>query len=443
MKVDVVMPQMGESVVEGTLVKWHKKPGDRVKKDELLYEISTDKVDSEIEAPVGGILVEILVPEGETVPVGTKLAVIETEAEQAEVSVREQTAPQQKAKSAGNGDAESGSATEGRDEASPRVSAIKTVGKSGRFYSPLVRSIAEKEGISDEELEQIPGTGAGGRVTKKDILAYVAARKAGEVSATRASATEAVQPAGAVVSPPGVAQGPVPGEDVVVEPMTHIRKKIAEHMVLAKQTAAHVTSVAEADVTNLVRFRESTKQAFLEKMGVRLTYTSFFVEATAKALREFPYLNASIDGNNILLKRRINIGVAVAVDEGLIVPVIRDADALNLVGIARALHDLSTRARSKKLSPDDVQGGTFSITNIGTFGNLFGTPVIPVPQVGILGTGAIKKRPVVVEDDAIAIRHMMYISLTYDHRLIDGLYAGRFLQRVVALLENYEPEVVF
>ena len=204
-----------------------------------------------------------------------------------------------------------------------------------------------------------------------------------------------------------------------------------------------MTSVAEADVTELVRFRESMKDEFLRKVGVRLTYTSFFVEAAARALREFPYLNASIDGDNILLKRRINIGVAVAVDEGLIVPVIKDADTLNLIGIARALHDLSSRARSKKLSPDDVQGGTFSITNIGTFGNLFGTPVIPMPQVGILGTGAIKKRPVVVENDAIAIRSMMYISLTYDHRLIDGLYAGRFLQRVVELLENYRPEVKF
>ncbi|NOZ55319.1 MAG: 2-oxo acid dehydrogenase subunit E2, partial [Calditrichaeota bacterium] len=431
MRVDVVMPQMGESVVEGTLVKWHKKVGDRVKKDELLYEISTDKVDSEIEAPADGVLVEILVPEGETVPVGTKLAVIETEAEKAETAAAEQgerteeTAPAQGKAAA----VETAAAVQTKGPTAERTGqaeAARATKKSTRFYSPLVRSIAKQEGISEEELEQIPGTGAGGRVTKKDILAYVAARKAGKTPVQKPQAApEPARPA-EPAAPPRPAAAP-PGEDVVVEPMTHIRKKIAEHMVLAKRTAAHVTSVAEADVTELVRFRESAKDEFLRKIGVRLTYTSFFVEAAAKALREFPYLNASIDGDNILLKRRINIGVAVAVDEGLIVPVIRDADTLNLVGIARALHDLSSRARSKKLSPDDVQGGTFSITNIGTFGNLFGTPVIPMPQVGILGTGAIKKRPVVVEGDAIAIRHMMYISLTYDHRLIDGLYAGRFL----------------
>ena len=419
MKANITMPQMGESIAEGTIVKWLKAVGDPVQRDEIILEISTDKVDSEIPSSESGVLAEILVQEGETVDVGTVIARISTDGEgvsEAEEKPAEQAvapAPETPAVTAA-----------GREKARPKG-----------FLSPLVKKIARENNIPFEELENIPGTGAHGRVNKKDILSYIESRKA-PVAQPAVKEIAAPTPAGPpVITPSAVSVD----ERVEIIPMDVMRKKIAEHMVLSKSTSAHVTSVAEVDMTRIANYREQVKKAFEAREGAKLTFTAFFVDAAVRAIREFPLINSSIDGDNILQKKYINIGFAVGMDKGLIVPVIKNADQLNLTGIARAITDLAYRARNKKLKPDDVQGGTFSMTNIGTFGNLFGTPIINQPQVAILGTGAIKKRPVVV-NDAIAIRSMMYISLTYDHRIIDGLYGGSFLQRVVQILENYTIE---
>ncbi len=425
MKVDVIMPQMGESIAEGTIVNWRKKVGDHIDKEEILLEISTDKVDSEIPSPVAGVLAEILVEEGQTVPVGSVIARIETN--EKAVAEKPQQAPAEPEKQELE-----------KEEPVASTELYEKPARQGRpkkFLSPLVKKIAREYGLSHEEVESIQGTGANGRVTKNDILKYLQ-----EKSAAPAAPPPAKTPATAPPPPPSPAAAKhISSSDLVeIIPMDHIRKKIAEHMVFSKNTAPHVTSVAEVDLTRIVNYREKHKKSFEEREGVKLTYTAFFVEVAAKALKEYPLINSSVDGDNIIQKKYINIGIAVGMEKGLIVPVIKNADQMNLVGIARAITDLATRARTKQLKPDDVQDGTFSITNIGTFGNLFGTPVINQPQVAILGTGAIKKRPVVVGDDAIAIRSMAYISLTYDHRIIDGLYGGSFLQRIVQLLENYQ-----
>jgi len=432
MSVDMIMPQMGESIVEGTIVRWLKKAGENVDKDEIILEISTDKVDSEIPAPASGQLTEILVPEGETVDVGTVIARI--------------AAP------GGGGDGpEPDRAGEPDRESAPapappsRAQSPAAGGRaSGTFLSPLVKKIAREHNLSDQELSSIPGSGAKGRISKKDILSYLERRSAA-----------GPQPGPAALRPAPSERVPVPesapehelasehelvparGDEDQIIPMDHVRRKIAEHMVHSKRTAAHVTTVAEVDVSRIVDAREKAKADFERREGFKLTYTAFFVEAAARALVEFPLLNSSLKEDGIVVKKAINIGFAVGMDKGLIVPVIRHADRLNLAGIARVLDDLASRARAKQLNPEEVQGGTFSITNIGTYGNLFGTPIINQPQVAILGTGAIKRRPVVI-DEAIAIRSMMYLSLTYDHRLIDGLYAGSFLQRMVSILERYE-----
>lgn len=427
MIVDMVMPQMGESIVEGTIVKWLKAVGDTVEKDEILLEISTDKVDSEIPSSASGKLAEILVNEGDTVAVGTVIARIATGGEA--VKAAEAAAPAAEAPAAVA--ATEPAAVEA--QAAEAAEAPAQAERPKKFLSPLVKKIASENNISLDEVLAIPGSGANGRITKKDILDYLESRTAAPAApkaepAPRPAPVEPIKPI-------------APGELVETVPMDHMRKKIAEHMVFSKQTAPHVTSVAEADLTRIVNFREKVKKEFEQREGVKLTYTAFFIEVVSRALKEFPLMNSSVDGENILYKKQINIGVAVGMDRGLIVPVVKNADQLSLVGIARTVTDLAERARNKKLNPDEVQGGTFSITNIGTFGNIFGTPIINQPQVAILGTGAIKKRPVVV-DDMIAIRSMMYISLTYDHRIIDGLYAGQFLQKIVKSLEEYDFSLI-
>ncbi|MCK6560549.1 2-oxo acid dehydrogenase subunit E2 [candidate division KSB1 bacterium] len=440
-KIDMVMPQMGESIAEGTILKWLKNVGDKIERDETILEISTDKVDSEIPAPATGVLAKILVEEGKTVGVGTPIAVIETDAAAA---------------AGGNGKAEQAAAPAAAAPApamtaeapAPAPAAGGEVVRAGtRFYSPLVREIAKQENISMAELEAIPGSGEGGRVTKKDILAYVEQRKAKPAATAPAPAVAPAKPAAPVAAPAPAAPRPAPApapavtpydqDRVEVVPMDNMRRRIAEHMVMSKQTSPHVYSVSVCDLTKIVKYRERVKNEFEQREGTKLTYTPFFLEACVRAIREFPLINASLDGSNIIMKKAINLGVAVALDNGLIVPVIKNADALNLVGLARATNDLANRARNKQLKPDEVQGGTFSITNMGSFGNLFGIPVINQPQVAILGIGAIRKTPVVV-GEGIAIRDIVYLSLSYDHRLIDGAYGGQFLQRIVEHLESFD-----
>ena len=410
MIVNIIMPQLGESITEGTIVAWRKNVGDAVERDEIILEISTDKVDSEIPSPAAGTLAEIIVKEGETVQVGTVIATLQSDKDAGVAAEKEK--PRAKIVAAE------------RSAESHAAPSIKTKG----FLSPVVKKIIKEENLAQADLDRIRGTGANGRVTKKDVLAYLSDR-----GIQKTSITEEIDAPRADVTPrfAQVAEG----EAEIIQ-MDHIRKKIAENMVRSMQTVPHVTSVVEADVTRIVDYREKIKNSFEKRYGIKLTYTPFFIEIIARALQEYPLLNASVDGDKIIKKKFINIGVAVGMETGLIVPVIKSADQLSLSGIAKALSDLAERARLKKLLPDDVQGGTFSITNIGTFGNLIGTPIIYQPQVAIIGTGVIKKRPVVI-NDAIGIRSMMYLSLTYDHRIIDGLYAGLFLQRVVQMIEQY------
>ncbi len=417
--IEMIMPQMGESIVEGTIVRWRKRIGEAVQKDEMILEISTDKVDSEIPAPASGVLQEILAKEGQTVAVGAVIARI----------------------------ADEGAGEEDRPLAQTPAAVIPAAaeplmpadaGKTKKFLSPLVKKIAQEHHIPLEQVERIAGTGANGRVSKNDILAFLGQREVPRPAPPPAASAPAPAPAPGPPPMTVAAAAPVLTADNQIEivAMDHVRKRIAEHMVFSKHTSPHVTSVAEVDVTRIVKYRDKVKAEFEKQQGAPLTFTAFFVQAAAQALRDFPLINSSVDGDNILMKKNIHIGIAVGLDKGLIVPVIRNADRLSLVGVAQVITDLATRARQKQLQAEEVKGGTFTITNIGTFGNLFGTPIINQPQVAILGTGAIKKRLVVIEDDALAIRSMMYISLTYDHRIIDGLYGGSFLQRVVQNLEN-------
>jgi 2-oxoglutarate dehydrogenase E2 component (dihydrolipoamide succinyltransferase) len=463
-RVQMVMPKMGESIMEGTVIEWKKKIGDTVALDETILEIATDKVDSEVPSPTAGILVDILVKEGDTVEVGTVIAVLETEASAAAVPASPAPAP-----------VPAPSAPAPAPVAPPAPVAAATAapapvpapaepmgdtppqrnGADGRFYSPLVRSIAKEEGISQEELENIPGTGAEGRLTKNDLMAYVEQRKAKAAPAPVSTLSKPAAPAAPVTqSAPAAASGAInageirvqwPAKNVEIIKMDRMRKLIAEHMVRSKHTSAHVTTFAEADVTKMVMYREQYKDAFAAKHGFKLTYTPFFIEATIQAIRDFPLINSSVEGDEIHLKREVNYGLAVALGEsgagGLIVPVIKNAGDMNLHGLARSVNDLSKKARTKTLAPDDLVGGTFTLTNYGSVGNLMGTPIINQPQVAIFGTGAIKKRPVVIESemgDTIAIRHMCYLSMSYDHRIIDGALGGAFMQRVVELLENFD-----
>ncbi len=435
MKYDMVMPKMGESITEGTIIKWLKQIGDTVEKDEIVLEISTDKVDSEIPTPVAGKIVELIANENDTVEVGKVIARIETEGEAESAEPVEET-PVAEEKS------EATSAPEPSPAEAPAATEPVDTQKeekieSTKFFSPVVLNIARTEGVSAQELESIKGTGISGRVTKKDILNYVESKKSG-VAASPVSA-----PATATSAETATAPTPSPvisGEGVEVIPMDHIRKKIAEHMVQTVHTAAHVGLYIEIDMYNVHRIRERSKNNFYRKEGIKLTFMPFISEAVVKTLKEFPLINASIEGDNILVKHFINLGIAVDTEQGLIVPVIKNTESLNLTGIARAINDLASRARNRKLKPDEVSGGTFSISNFGVFGTKIGFPLINQPQVAILGVGGLEKRAIVV-NDAIAIRPMMDLSLTFDHRLIDGALGARFLQRLKEHLENYDPEL--
>ncbi len=453
--VEVVMPKMGESITEGTVIAWHKQPGDTIELDETLLEIGTDKVDTEVPSPVAGTLVEILVPEGETVEVGAVIARIgvgegvsvadpapENVPPQPELTVRPETPEEAPEAPAYSGDGDGQAVSDVSGDGGP----IVREGESGRFYSPLVRSIAEKEGLSMQELERIPGSGREGRVSKADVMAYLENRKSAPARAPQAPAPARPAAAPQRSTPQPTARPAADyGDRVEVIEMDRMRRIIAEHMVRSKATSPHVTSFAEIDVTNMMRNRERNKETVLQREGVKLTVTPYFMWAAIEALRTHPVLNASVEDTRVIVKKDLHIGMAVAIgNSGLVAPVMRDAGSKNLIGIARAAADLSTRARNKGLQPDELQGGTFTVTNVGSLGSLMGTPIINQPQVAILATGAIKKRPVVIEDpevgDVIAIRQMMFVSLSYDHRIIDGAMAASYLQRYTEVLEGIDPK---
>lgn len=433
--VELIMPKMGESIMEATILKWLKKEGDTVEADESVLEIATDKVDSEVPASQGGVVTKILFNEGDVVAVGAAIALIDTGGGGA--------APQPTQASAAPAAPKSEPAAAAK-VAEPVLAATEEYSNSNgdRFYSPLVMSIAREEKISMAELERVPGTGKDNRVTKSDILAYVQNR--GSQPAPSASAPQ-TQPAAQPSPAAKPASAPTPiatsGNVEIVE-MDRMRKLIADHMVRSKHTSPHVTSFVEADVTELVLWRNKVKDGFQKREGEKITFTPIFVEAVATALKEFPYVNASVDGTNIIVRKDLNIGMATALPSGnLIVPVIKGADQLSLVGITKQVNRLADQARKGKLKPEDIEGGTFTISNVGTFGNLMGTPIINQPQVAILATGVVKKKPVVLETptgDVIAIRHMMFLSLSYDHRIVDGAMGGSFLRRVADLLEQFD-----
>lgn len=448
-RVEVVMPQMGESIAEGTIVKWHKKVGDLVKKDETLLEISTDKVDSEIPSPASGRLAEIVVQEQTTVPVRTVIAYLETDAAAA-VEQPAMPTPEPAQAAAPMVAAEPSGATTPAPTVPPHVTPA-----SGRFYSPLVLSIAREEGISMQELETIAGSGEGGRVSKKDILAYVAAKKAGAVAAPKPAPAAAppVAHAARVAAPPSVLQAgkpvevpelrakyPAPQHEIIQ--MSNVLQKMAEHMVKSVHTSPHVAAVHEVDMTRIVQHRAANAAAFEAKEGFKLTYTPYIVQAVVHAIKKYPLINTTIEGDKIIKKNYINLGIAVASENGLIVPVIKNAEEKNFLGLARAVNDLAVRTRTKRLTPDDIQGGTFTISNYGVFGTLIGTPIINQPQVAILGTGAIKKRVVVV-DDMIAIRSMAFFTMSFDHRIVDGALGGMFLEEIVKELEEFDTSMTF
>ncbi len=453
--VDVVMPKMGESITEGTVIAWHKQPGDTVELDETLLEIGTDKVDTEVPSPTAGTLVEVLAQEGETVEVGTAIARIATGAAAAAVDPAPENVPAQPEMAAPPKTPEAAPEAAAYGDGSPAAAApamvgpegdggpIRREGSDGRFYSPLVRSIAEKEGLSMAELERIPGSGREGRVSKADVMAYLEQRKT--QPAPQATPARAAAPVVRPSQQPSTPASTDYGDRVEVIEMDRMRRIIAEHMVRSKATSPHVTSFAEIDVTNMVRHRERNKERVLQREGVKLTVTPYFIWAAIEALRTHPLLNASVEESRILVKKDFHIGMAVAIGKsGLVAPIIRDAGGKNLIGLAKSAADLSTRARNKGLQPDELQGGTFTVTNVGSLGSLMGTPIINQPQVAILATGAIKKRPVVIEDpnvgDVIAIRQMMFVSLSYDHRIIDGAMAASYLQRYVEVLETVDPD---
>ena len=427
-RVNITLPAMGEGVIEATINKWLIAEGKNVKEDEPLVEVATDKVDSEIPSPCNGVLVSVKAPEGKVVKVGEIIAIVENEdvaspeikkeVEKEVVEIKEFIASEVKEKKENI----SGAAT------------LRSRTPSGRFISPLVRSIAAAESISYQELDSVTGTGMDGRITRDDVMRYIEASKKKE---TVQAPVEV--PSQAKKSSPVISSG-----DEVIE-MDRVRKIIADHMVMSKRTSAHVTSFIDADVTRIVNWRNAVKERFQSREGVKLTLTPVFIEVTAKALREFPGINISVDGYNIIRKKNINIGMATALPDGnLIVPVIKDADEKSITGLARTVNDLAERARKSKLKPDEITGGTFSITNFGSYNNLAGTPIINQPQAAILGTGVARKTPAVIESlegDMIAIRHIMILSLSYDHRVIDGALAGKFLGKIKDLLENYNGEM--
>lgn len=431
--VDLIMPKMGESIMEATVLKWHKKPGDTVKMDETVLEIATDKVDSEVPSTAAGTIVELLFNENDVVPIGTAIARIDTGNGTATITAAA-PAPQAAAQSA---PVAAPSAPAAANTAAP----AGTTGVN-RFYSPLVLNIAAKEGIGMAELEHIPGTGNEGRVTKKDILNYVANRGAAPAPAAAPNPVTPAPQAAHVAAAPAPAAVTNPGGNVEIIEMDRMRKLIADHMVRSKSTSPHVTSFTECDVTNIVNWRDKNKNAFLKQYGEKITFTPIFIEAIANCIKKFPMINSSVDGDRIIVKKDINIGMATALPSGnLIVPVIKNTETKNLLGITKDVNGLANAARNNKLKPDDTQGGTFTLTNVGTFGSLMGTPIINQPQVAILAVGSIKKRPMVMETehgDVIAIRHMMYLSLSYDHRIVDGSLGAGFLTAVANELEAFD-----
>ena len=440
MPTNVLMPQMGESIAEGTIVRWLKRVGDKVDRDEPLFEISTDKVDAEIPSPTAGVVTEIRSKEGETVPVNQVVAVIDEApgkgAAAAPPPAEEAAAPSQPPPPPPPSASQPAQPAPAAPPAPPPAVAVDAAAEGPaadelrrQRSSPLVRKIAAEHGV---DISQVQGSGIGGRVTKQDILDYLESPKPAAPPAAPAPAPPA-PPAS-----PGPAVKAAEGDEVV--PMTPMRRRIAEHMVLSKRTSAHVHSVFEVDFGNVEKLRQA-KKAEYERAGAKLTYLSFIVKAVVDGLRAVPVVNASIDGENVIYRKDVNVGIAVALDWGLIVPVIKHADEKNILGLSKAIQDLASRARAKQLKPEEVQGGTFTITNPGVFGALFGMPVINQPQVAILGVGAVEKRPVVV-DDAIAIRHRAYLSLGYDHRLIDGAVADEFMSEVKKRIETFEASAL-
>lgn len=425
-KIDVVMPQMGESITTGTITKWHKQPGDMIEIDEILLEISTDKVESEIPSPMEGRIEAILFEEGETVDVGVKIAVIEDDPSQPfDGSAKADSAPAK---------ASNEEVASAKEEAPVAKTEGAKDSSSNRFYTPLVKAMAAEAGVALSELDSLDGSGAGGRVNKADFENYMKNRK-GAAPAAKSSASSASVQAPNIQLPPAYGAG----DRVDIIPMDNMRKAIAKNMVASKLTSPHVNSIDEADMSHLVKTREALKKDFQKQEGFGLTYTHFVLYALVQALKEFPMVNASIDGDNIVMKKDINLGCAVAVPgNGLVVPVIKGADNLNLTGLARQLNVLVEKARNKKLTMDDLSGGTYTFTNNGSFGILAATPVILQPQLGIFCAGAIKKRPIVTEDDAIAIRQMMYCTHTFDHRLIDGELGSKFLKHVINTLQTMD-----
>lgn len=424
--VELIMPKMGESIMEATILTWLKKPGDKIEQDESVLEVATDKVDTEVPSTHAGVLKELLAKEGEVVKVGKAIAIISTDA--AETS--SPAAPATEAKKEPVKAIIEVAATSNGSNGSHVVTDFKT---ASRFYSPLVKNIAKEENIAVAELETISGTGLEGRVTKKDILGYVQNRKLGK--------TIQASPSTASVSTTRLVPPSISGGDEIIE-MDRMRKMIAERMVDSKRTAPHVTSFVEADVTNIVFWRNKVKNDFQKREGDALTFTPIFIEAVAMAIKDYPMINIQVDGDRIIKKRDINIGMAVALPSGnLIVPVIKNADQYNITGLAKIVNDLAKRARENKLKPDELAGGTFTVSNVGSFGNVMGTPIIMQPQVGILALGAIQKKPAVIETpygDAIAIRHKMFLSHSYDHRVVDGSLGGMVVRRVADYLEKFD-----
>jgi 2-oxoglutarate dehydrogenase E2 component (dihydrolipoamide succinyltransferase) len=418
-KVEVVMPQMGESITTGTITKWNKTPGEEIELDEILLEISTDKVESEIPSPYKGRVEQLHFSENETVDVGIPIAVIETDLS-VPYSQEKVSTPKVAQKPAA-------------EVEESRVDAPKTESRSQRrFYTPLVKSMAQEAGVELEELSEIEGSGAGGRVNKSDFTRYLKTREQ--------SKSKVIAPKSPETSP---VQSSIPSGRVEVIAMSNMRKTIAKNMALSKSTSPHVNSIAEVDMTNIVQFRESIKKEFKKQEGFNLTYTHFIMYALVKTLKKFPSINASIEGDNIIIKKYINLGCAVATQDGLVVPNIKDADSLNMLGLARSVNDLAQKARDKKLTMDDLNDGTFTFTNNGSFGTLIATPIILQPQVGIYCSGVIKKQMVVMNDDSFAVRSIMYGTHTYDHRLVDGAMGGSFLQTLHQNLQEMNPASLF
>lgn len=451
--VDLVMPKMGESIMEATILKWHKNPGDVVKMDETVLEIATDKVDSEVPSTAEGVVSEVLFNVNDVVPIGAVIARIKTS-----VGEQEQKAPENKPVSVTTNDNyEETSEIETHQgfKDTARLQSSNGNSNGNRFYSPLVLNIAAQEGVSMTELEKLPGTGNEGRVTKKDILQYVSERRTGRPASSHQPQATNRDQQNMVIPMNKVEQQQEQSEarnsqlttytgNVEIIEMDRMRKLIADHMVRSKHTSPHVTSFTEADVTNLVMWRDKVKKEFEKREGTKITFTPLFIEAIVRCIKKFPLINSSVDGTRIIVKKDINIGMATALPGGnLIVPVIRNADQLNLVGLTKKVNQLADNARNNKLRPEDIADGTFTLTNVGSFGSLMGTPIINQPQVAILAVGAIKKRPVVIETphgDSIAIRHMMYLSMSYDHRIVDGSLGATFLTAVANELENFSGD---